>query len=63
MKTNINTWIKDTEGVSDILGFMYTQWGTGYGNMKQYFDLLNTYDQWSKGRQLTPSHLAKEPPA
>lgn len=49
MKTNINTWIKDTEGVSDILGFMYTQWGTGYGNMKQYFDLLNTYDQWSKG--------------
>jgi len=48
MKKNITAWKKDSAGVSNILGVMYTQWGTGYNNMKPYFDLLNTYDQWSK---------------
>lgn len=48
MKRNITGWTKDSAGVSNILGFMYTQWGTGYNNMKEYFNLLSTYDQWSK---------------
>lgn len=48
MKRNITAWTKDSAGVNNILGFMYTQWGTGYNNMKEYFNLLNTYDQWSK---------------
>ncbi len=46
MKTNITRWKKDSAGVKNILGFMYTQWGSGFGHMKEYFELVGSYDQW-----------------
>jgi hypothetical protein len=48
MKKNITTWKQDSAGVPNILGFMYTQWGSGFVHMKEYFKLVDTYDTWSK---------------
>jgi hypothetical protein len=46
MKENIIGWKRDSSGAKNILGLMYTQWGSGYGRMKDYFNLLSRYDQW-----------------
>lgn len=46
LKKNIHKWMTVAEGVPNIRGFMYTTWGRRYQFMKEYFRLLDTYDQW-----------------
>ncbi len=46
MKQNIASWTRKSQGIPNILGFMYTTWKPDFTNLKEYFTLLNTYDQW-----------------
>jgi len=49
MKTNIGNWMKVSEGVPNVLGFMYTTWRNDYKNLKEYFALVDTYNEWGQG--------------
>ncbi|HYF49947.1 MAG TPA: hypothetical protein VEJ63_11100 [Planctomycetota bacterium] len=46
MKQNITNWMKMSDGLPNIRGFMYTTWKKNYNNMKPYFELVDTYAQW-----------------
>jgi len=46
LKQNIHKWQTVAEGVPNVLGYMYTTWGKRYQFMKEYFDLVDTYDKW-----------------
>ena len=48
MKQNIHKWMTVSEGAPGIRGFMFTTWGRRYQYMKEYFQLLDTYDAWKK---------------
>ena len=48
MKDNIRKWMVVSGGVPNLLGFMYTTWNKDYVHMKEYFQLLDTYDAWGK---------------
>ena len=58
MKKNITNWMKVSQGQPQMQGFMYTTWRRNYKNLKEYFQLVDTYDQWGKGAQAAPE---KEP--
>lgn len=47
MKNNIGNWMKVSAGVPGVLGFMYTTWHDDYKNLKRYFELVDTYADWS----------------
>jgi len=49
MKRNIGTWMKVSEGSPNVRGFMYTTWHNNYRDLKAYFYLVDTYEQWGKG--------------
>ena len=51
MKKNIANWMTVSAGAPQILGFMYTTWSRNYGNMKEYFQLVDTYHQWGKASE------------
>jgi hypothetical protein len=44
MKVNIREWMARAQGVPGVLGVMYTTWGSNYSNLKEYFQLLDTYN-------------------
>jgi hypothetical protein len=44
MKVNIREWMAMAQGVPGVLGVMYTTWGSNYSNLKEYFQLLDTYN-------------------
>ncbi|HUU42988.1 MAG TPA: hypothetical protein VMX57_04370, partial [Planctomycetota bacterium] len=46
LKKNIAKWQTVAEGVPNVLGYMYTTWGRRYQFMKEYFELVDTYDAW-----------------
>jgi len=46
LKKNIHQWQTVSEGVPNVLGYMYTTWGRRYTLMKEYFELVNTHDAW-----------------
>ena len=48
MKKNIHKWMTVSKGAPAIRGFMFTTWGRRYQYMKEYFQLLDTYDAWKK---------------
>ena len=58
MKNNIGGWMKVSEGVPNMLGFMYTTWRKNFTNLKEYFQLVDTYDAWGRGGKPTAE---KEP--
>lgn len=60
MKRNIDNWKRKAAGLPNVLGFMYTQWGSGYDNLKEYFTLVDTYDQW-KGALPPPTTRPRRP--
>ena len=47
MKRNIRDWMTVSDGVPQVQGLMYTTKCNAYGNMKEYFQLLDSYDQWA----------------
>ncbi|MCW8129073.1 MAG: hypothetical protein KIS92_01700 [Planctomycetota bacterium] len=55
MKNNIGNWMKVSAGQPGILGFMYTTWTNDYKHLKRYFELVDTYEQWS-----APEKVVKE---
>lgn len=55
MKSNIARWIAISRNSKGILGFMYTPWERDRGPMKEYFQLLDTYDQWSATAKTMPA--------
>jgi hypothetical protein len=55
MKKNIGGWMKVTEGAPGILGFMYTTWRRDYGNLKEYFHLVDTYGEWGAAGAAAPA--------
>lgn len=54
MKKNITNWMKVTEGQPQMLGLMYTTWKRNYKNLKEYFQLVDTYATWGKGGEIKP---------
>jgi hypothetical protein len=58
MKNNIANWMKVSQGVPNVLGFMYTTWRSDYKQLKEYFQLLDAYAQWG---QATTTKTEKEP--
>jgi len=53
MKNNIAGWMKVSAGVPKVVGFMYTTWQRNYKNLKEYFELVDTYDTWGRGDKPT----------
>ena len=53
MQKNIHQWKTFSAGVPDVRGYMFTTWGKRYQYMKEYFQLLDTYDAW-KGTMAPP---------
>ena len=49
LKKNIHMWQTFTKDVPNVSGYMYTTWGKRYQFMKEYFQLVDTYDQWKDG--------------
>ena len=58
MKNNIANWMKVSDGVPNVLGFMYTTWRKNYKDLKEYFELVDTYSQWGKASKAV---AGKEP--
>jgi hypothetical protein len=58
MKNNIAGWMEASGGIPNVLGFMYTTWRDNHRNLKEYFELLDSYGVWGKGGKPAP---AKEP--
>ena len=54
MQRNIATWLKVSQGVPDILGFMYTTWSNNYDHVDEYFKLLSTAESWTKDLKEEP---------
>ena len=49
MKKNIENWMKMSEGVPNIQGFMYTTWSNYYQDMPGFFRLIAEYPKWATG--------------
>jgi len=49
MKKNIENWMKMSEGVPNIQGFMYTTWSNYYEDMPGFFRLIAEYPKWATG--------------
>ncbi|HUW57014.1 MAG TPA: hypothetical protein VMZ92_10285 [Planctomycetota bacterium] len=54
LKKNIHQWRTVAEGVPNVRGVMFTTWERRYPFMKEYFQLLDTYDRW-KGEIPAPA--------
>ena len=48
LKENISRWMEVTEGLPDILGFMYTTWGANYDWLEEYFQLVESWPEWKE---------------
>ncbi len=53
MKQNIHKWMTVLPGVPGVRGWMFTTWTRRYPFMKEYFELLDSYDAW-KGAMPAP---------
>jgi hypothetical protein len=47
LKGNIHSWMTTAKDVPGILGFMYTTWKKRFTSLKEFFQLVDSYDQWS----------------
>jgi len=46
LKTNIHMWEAFSAGVPNVRGHMYTTWGRRYQFLKEYYQLLDTWEKW-----------------
>ena len=47
LKANIHKWMTVSKDSPGVLGLMYTTWKSNYKYMKEYFQLADTYSEWS----------------
>lgn len=55
MKKNIENWMKMSEGVPNVVGFMYTTWNNYFEDMPGYFKLVDEYPKWATGSASGPA--------
>jgi hypothetical protein len=48
LRENITGWMRNSEGVPNVTGMMYTTWENNFDDMKEFFELVRTYPGWAK---------------
>jgi hypothetical protein len=50
LRENISGWMRNSEGVPGVVGMMYTTWENNFDDMKEFFQLVETYPKWPAGK-------------
>ena len=51
----LENWMKMSEGVPNIVGFMYTTWSNYFQDMPGFFKLVDEYPKWATGAASGPA--------
>lgn len=46
LKRNVSRWMTLSEGIPNVVGMMYTTWQRNYKDMKHFFELVETFENW-----------------